>query len=155
MTGTLGRLADTLRYLARTRTDEVRDLLEENRRLRAMVDADVTYKDLEVQIRDGHFHLTGIGQEGGHPATKFLAAIMLNAILGPDNEEPPNYQGTELFIEHDREPVTTEAEFGIKPAGEFRELRCWIEVVKPGGKTSHEIRQDLERQLAECRGYAS
>jgi hypothetical protein len=147
----LERVAAALAKGTRTRRVDVQALHDEVRRLRDLVDADITYKDIELKIRDGHFDLTAIGQDGGHPATKFLAAIMLNAILGDGNEEPPNYRGTEVHIEHYGDPVTTQAEMGIKPAGEFRPLRLWMEVVKPGGKTSHEIRQDLERELARAR----
>lgn len=113
-------------------------------RLVAMLDPEVSFRDMEAEMRDGKMNLSLVLGEGQRPATKFLAAIMLHAILGDEGgeaEEPPNYRATNL-------------EWELKPAGEFDPLRCAIEIIKPGGKSSHEIRCDLEAELARLRGKA-
>lgn len=100
----------------------------------SLMDPDLTFRDLEARFRDGTFDLRAVlGEEGGTPATKFLAAIMLHAALGENGmDEPPNYCSTE---------------FTFKPAGSVEQVRCNLEVIKPGGRSSHEIRQALEAKL--------
>jgi hypothetical protein len=108
---------------------------DELRRLRALTDPDLSIQDLEQHLRDGRLDLRVVtGPDGGHPATRFLAAVMLNAALGEDGTEPPNYRETTI-------------EFDLRPAGEIDHYRASLEVIKPGGRSSHEIRQDLEAQL--------
>lgn len=100
-----------------------------------LADESVTVREMEMKIRDGSLDLSSVlGPEGGSPAMKLMCGVILNIVLGDDNEEPPNYRGFELS-------------FG--PAGErLDRYRLWVECVKPGGKTSHEIRQELERAPA-------
>lgn len=133
-------IADTSRYTAfapehvTKMLDRIEDLTAENERLLAIVDADATFSDLEVKIRDGSFDLRAVaGEEGGQPAARMLAALMLNVILGDESEpvEPPNYRSCEL---------------ALSPAGEVGKFRAVMEVIKIGGRSSHEIRRDLEAE---------
>lgn len=121
----------------RFRRDDVAELLAEVNRLRTLTDPDITYRDLEAKFQDGTFDLRAVlDPEGGQPATRFLAAVMLHAALGEGQiEEPPNYCSTE---------------FTFKPAGSFDidAIRCCLEVIRPGGRSSHEIRRELEAKLA-------
>jgi hypothetical protein len=149
ITDPLERVGYALRLGTRTRREDIVALHKEVERLRALIDKDVTFRDLETKIRDGHVELHAVGQEGGDPSTKFLAAIMLNAILGPDNQEPPNYQGTDVFIEHDGPVRSDQVELSVKPAGEARPMRLYMEVVKQGGRSSREIRAAAENRAAE------
>jgi hypothetical protein len=133
--GPVERVGHALTMGARTRREDVRALHAEVLRHRTAADPNLSLRDLEMKIRDGFFDLRAVvGPEGGHPATKFLAAIMLNAALGEEGDEPPNYRTTEI---------------SIKPAGEFDPVRAQLEVIKPGGRSSHEIRQRLEAKLRE------
>lgn len=105
--------------------------------LTALVDPDLTFRELEAKIRDGSFHIHVVGgEEGGSPTLRLLAAVLLNILLGPDCEEPPNYRMVE---------------WRIKPAGEVESWRLIGEVVKPDGSSSHEIRQRLESELSALR----
>lgn len=136
------------------------EYISERNRLRLIVDHTLTYKDLETKFRDGTFDLRAVLGEGSQPATRFLAAVMWHAILGDaggDPNEPPNYMATEFFLPDvaaDQEFLATSMEWFITPAGTFQKLGAAIEVVKPGGKSSHQIRLDLEAELAELRGDA-
>ena len=119
------------------RVDEERAELE---RLRLVVDEDVTYREIEAKIRDGSFTLRAIGgNEGGNPAFKVFAAVMLSLLLGDENEMPPNYRMIE---------------FSVKPAGEVDEICCSAEVLTRDGKTSHALRRELESQLSALRDAA-
>lgn len=107
-------------------------------RLRDLIDPDVSFKDLEMKMRDGTMDLRMVLGDGTQPAMKFIAMLMWHAILGeeePEPNEPPNYRATTL-------------EWAVTPAGTGQTLRCGIEVIKPGGKSSHEIRLDLEAKVA-------
>lgn len=117
----------------RFRRDDVSGLVAEVERLRALTDADLTFRDVEAKMRDGSFDLRAVLGPGDRPATRFLAALMLHAALGEEGEEAPNYCSTEI---------------GLKPANGFDEIRCCLEVIKPGGRSSHEIRRELEAKLA-------
>lgn len=111
------------------------ELQAENDRLTALLDSDMTYQQLEAKFRDGTISLTATSSEDDtvtHAVLRFVAALCLNALLGEDRVEPENYRS---------------CEFHIKTAGEFRSWRLIAEVVKPGGKSSHEIRRELEAQL--------
>lgn len=96
-----------------------------------LADESMSVRDMEAKIRDNQLDLRAVvGPEGGGPAVKMIAALILNIVLGDDDEpEPPNYRGFEL---------------SVKPSGGFDEYRLWVECVKPGGRTSHEIRAELE-----------
>lgn len=100
-----------------------------------ILNPELTFRDLEAKMVDGTFDLRAVLGEESQPAMKFLAGVMLHAAFGEGafESEPPNY---------------TSCEMSLKPAGEFEPLRVFLEVVKPGGRSSHEIRQGLERQLA-------
>ncbi len=115
-------------------------------RLRMMLDPEVSFRDMEMAMRDGKINLRLVLGEGSRPATKFLAALMMHAILGDEDGEPPtepdNYRSTYF-------------EWDLTPAMEFRPLRCSIEVIKQGGKSSHEIRRELEAELAQYRDGAA
>jgi hypothetical protein len=133
----LRREVAMLRDANEGRADEIDGLTAEVSALQRcadILDPEVTFRDLEAKVKDGKFDLwMGLGDES-KPAMKFLAAVMLHAALGEGafETEPPNY---------------TACEMSIKPAGEFEPLRAYLEVIKPGGQTSHEIRRGLERQL--------
>ncbi|HVT78425.1 MAG TPA: hypothetical protein VHD87_15415 [Acidimicrobiales bacterium] len=118
-----------------TAEDELAALRAEVARLNAILEEGLSVRDLELKIRDGSIAINSIFGEtaGGSPVVRFFAAMMLNLLLGEDNEEPPNYRS---FC------------FDITPAGEPT-MRFYGEVIKPGGRSSHEIRQDLEARLAE------
>lgn len=139
--GVVDRIRRALQGGTRFRRDDVAALLDAHDRLCVIMDAGLSYRDLEMKFRDGSFDLHAVlGEEGGSPATKWLAAIMLHAALGEDGvPEPPNY-------------LSTVFEFGLSPAGEFGQVRAVLEVIKPGGKSSHEIRQDLEARIAALQG---
>lgn len=113
----------------------IAELEGEVHRLALMVDVDVTFRDLQMEMRDGGINLSTVFGDESRPAMKFLAAVMLEAALGEGEfeTEPPNYSACELTI---------------KPAGGCEELHAALEVIKPGGKSSHQIRQDLEAELA-------
>ena len=88
-------------------------------------------------MRDGTIDLTAVLGDGAEPAMKWLAGVMLHVLLGEgvdDPVEPDNYRMTVL-------------EWSYVPEGEFRPLRCTSEVIKPGGKSSHEIRRELEAKI--------
>ena len=109
-------------------------LADEITRLRALVGPELTFSDLEVKIRDGSLSFKAMGSpEGGSPVARIVAAMLLNLLLGEDDEMPPNYRAIE---------------WSIKPAGSFEAIRLVGEIVRDGGKSSHEIRRDLEKQLA-------
>lgn len=102
--------------------------------LRALVDPEFSYRDLETHIRDGTFELRAVGgKEGGDPAMRLLCAVLLNVLLGPENEEPRNYRMVQ---------------WELTAAGTFEKWRVVAEIIKPGGKSSHEIREELEAALA-------
>lgn len=105
---------------------------DELERLHSICNAELTVRDLEVKIREGEVFLQAITGQETQYSMKLLAAIMLNFILGPDGEEPENYRMGEV---------------SLSPAGEVGKYRCFVEVVKPWGKSSHEIRRELEARL--------
>lgn len=105
-------------------------------RLGELLDPTTTLQDIEMKIHRGEALATmRIGHGDGHatPGIRLLAAIALNALMGPERVEPENYRAWHLEI---------------TPAGTFQPWRISFEVVKPGGRTSHEIRQELEAKLA-------
>lgn len=97
-----------------------------------IIDPFATVKDLEMKIRDGqiHLHVTG-SEEGGSPGMRLLCALVLGGLLGEENEMPPNYRCTE---------------WKFKPGDSFEEYRIVAEFIGPGGKSSHEIRRELEAE---------
>lgn len=119
-----------------TDAEELALLRAENERLTTLVDDSMSFRDLELKMRDGTLDLkVAFGKQGdtGSSITmRWLGAIMWNAILGDDNEEPPNYRSGRMEL---------------RLAGETDPLRAYIEIVKPGGKSSHEIRQELEAEV--------
>lgn len=118
----------------RFRRDDVISMLREVKRSRLLLDDGLTFKELEAKIRDGALTVHAVGSdEQGAPALRFLAALLLHILLGENASLPPNYQAVE---------------WSIKPAGETEPVRVCAEIVKPGGKSSHEIRRDLEARLS-------
>lgn len=105
---------------------------DEIERLRTAVDPSLSFRDLETKVRDGSVNMRIVWGDGNEVAMRWLAMTMWHAILGDANEEPENYRM---------------AEFTVKPKGEFYPLRMAIEVIKPGARSSHEIRRDLEAEL--------
>ena len=116
--------------------ERIAELEAEVRRLSLMVDVDLSYKDLEMKMRDGTIDLHMVTGEENRPAMKWLAAMMLHAAIGEGEfeTEPPNYSTVEI---------------SLTPAGQCVPIRASLEVIKPGGKTSHEIRTELEARLAD------
>lgn len=124
------RLLDAIEAL----TAERDVLSERNAALEAIAGEEATFRELETKMRDGTVDLRAVwGEEGGHPAARFIAALLLNIVLGDGDEpeEPPNYRSAEL---------------SMKPAGEFQPFRAFLEVVKPDGKSSHELRREVEAE---------
>lgn len=112
---------------------KLRKLRAENERLRTLVDPEITFQELEMKIRDGNVLTKAVsGPEGGAPAWRLVAAMLFNLLLGEDNEMPPNYRTYE---------------FTLKPANSMEDITCIAEILAPGGKSSHDIRRDLETQL--------
>lgn len=96
-----------------------------------IIDPFATVQDLEMKIRDGQIHLHVVGsEEGGSPGMRLLCALVLTGLLGEENEMPPNYRYTE---------------WKFKPGNGFEEYRIVAEFIGPGGKSSHEIREELEK----------
>jgi hypothetical protein len=95
-----------------------------------------TYKDLELSIKNGTLDIRAVvdpdGDQGG--ANRVLVALLLNFLLGDDGEYPPNY-------------LSWEGEITL--AESCQKVRFCIEVIKPGGRSSHQIRQDLEAAIVE------
>lgn len=115
----------------------VRNLVDEVERHRILLDADLTFRDLELKIRDDSVSLRGISDvDGGDAKVRWFAALLFHMFLGDDDTEPepPNYRSFE---------------FELSPAGGFETIRLAAEIIKPGGKSSHQIRRDLEARLAE------
>lgn len=110
------------------------ELIEENKTLVTLLDKELTFRDLELKFRDGSIKLNAVLGEnaGGTPQLRLLCAILLNLLLGEDNEEPPNYRSFS---------------WEMRPAGEVEAIRLYGEIIKSGGKTSHEIRGDLEAEV--------
>lgn len=107
------------------------DLERVERNFAILADESLSVRDLEVKIRNNELDLRAVlGPEGGGPAIKMIAALVMNIVFGDDDEpEPPNYRGFELRM---------------KPGGAFDEYRIWVECIKPGGKSSHELRAEME-----------
>lgn len=120
----------------------VDELRAEVSRYRTLTDKDLTFKDLELLVRDGSLELNILspGPEDGEDATtmgmamKFLAVTMWHFLLGDDNTMPPNYRTGELHV---------------SPAGSAAPIVLVAEVLAPGGKSSHKIRRELEQRVAE------
>lgn len=115
-----------------TRLDEAADEIE---RLRVLI-TDLTYRDLEMKVRNGTIDFKSVLGEGSEVAMRWLATMMWHAILGDANEDPENYRSAAL---------------SIKPSGELQPISAYIEVIKPGGKSSHTIRQELESEIVRLR----
>lgn len=110
---------------------EVRRLRSLNEAIAAVIDKELTYRDLEVKMRDGKLDVRAVLGDGSQPVGRFLAAMMLHWLLGEgqgEPHEPPNYLSGEVKV---------------APAGSFESLTCAMEVIKPGGKSSHKIREEL------------
>lgn len=109
-------------------------LADEIARLRLLCESDISVEEMEVKIRDGQL-LGHMMTKKGDPAMRLVGALLLNVLLGDDDEYPPNYRSFEMMQ---------------KPAGKFENqaIRVYAEVIKPGGKTSHQIRADLEAEVA-------
>ncbi len=118
------------------RKGELAELRAENERLVAILESDLTFRDIEAKWRSGGWSLRALSSEDDtttHAALLLISVLCLHVLLGADNEEPENYRS---------------CEFGFKPGGGFDNWRLFAEIVKPGGRSSHEIRRDLEGQLA-------
>lgn len=101
------------------------------RNVSAILEA-TSVRDLEMKIRDGVvnvYAVFGNDDETGTPSMRFLAAIMLNFLLGDANELPANYRTIE---------------YTLTTAGE-RPMRMTGEVIHAGGRSAHELRIDLEQ----------
>lgn len=125
---------------AKAASDALWEAVDEIERLQALLDPTLTFRDMEMKVRDGSIDLRAVMGEESQPVFRLLAGIMLHFVLGeggPDDlEEPPNYRSGELVL---------------KPAGGLEEIHAAIEVVKPGGKSSHQIRMELEAEVARLR----
>lgn len=124
--------------LLRMRKDElaaeVERLEQVNSVVTAVIDKELTFRDLEAKMRDGALNVRAVLGEGSQPVSKFLAALMLHFLLGEGDDEPsepPNYLS---------------GEFSLVPAGGFERITAVMEVVKPGGESSHKIRERLEAE---------
>lgn len=121
--------------------EEMAAALDEIDRLRAITDNDVTFSDLELKMRDGTIDLRAITDPNedrtSHAAAKFLAALMLHFLYGDDAANPPpNYRSGHIKI---------------RPGGSYEEYECSIEVRMPHGKSSHDIRLELEARIDQAR----
>lgn len=136
----LSRVQGALASGNRTRREDVKSLATEVERSRLLLHKDLTYRDLEAHIRDGKFDLHMVSNPEEDTSTsaalRFVAALWLHILLGEDNVEPPNYRS---------------CEFSITPADTFETWRMFAEVVKPGGRSSHELRIALEAEVASLR----
>lgn len=125
---------------AKVASDALWEAAEEIERLHGLLDPTLTFRDMEMKVRDGSLDLRAVMGEESQPVFRFLAGIMLHFVLGEggpeDLEEPPNYRSGELVL---------------KPAGGFEEIHAAIEIVKPGGKSSHQIRVELEAEVKRLR----
>lgn len=111
------------------------------RNLDIVLDESMSASDIEMKIRSGELqmHWEGAAPGGvGNPGMRMLAAFALNVMYGREEErkEPPNY--STFFVD-------------VAPAGDLLPVRIAVECVKPGGKSSHEIRAELEAELASLR----
>jgi hypothetical protein len=64
-----------------------------------LLDPDMTFRDIEMKIRDGKLDLRGVLGEESQPIARFLAATMLHFVLGEGAQapvEPPNYMSGEF-----------------------------------------------------------
>lgn len=121
-------------------SDRVAQLEAENEALREEIRQLTTIEnieEIEVKIRQGEISLGMTATEGQPPgfsrALKYLAAAGWVLLIGEEEEEPPNYRMGQLTL---------------GPIGN-PELNIFIEVVKPDGKSSHQIRQELEAEIAQ------
>jgi len=114
--------------------DERAEAADEIERLRTLNDSTLTFRELEAKVRDGSLNMRAV--MGDEPSvqwvTKTLAFMMLHMLLGEDGEMPPNYRTASL---------------SLSPGGTGETYKLALEVVRPGGKSSHDIRRDLEAQL--------
>lgn len=136
------RVGKALESGNRTRRADVAALHAEVARSRILLDPDMSFRDLEMHMRDGTINIKTVFSDESRPATRFLAALLFHIILGDHNDdavEPENYMSVEM---------------AFTPREEWRPIRCSMEVVKPGGKSSHEIRRELEAELATFRSEA-
>lgn len=111
-------------------------------RLGDLLDPELTVREMEMKVRDGQVYGNLVWGEGSNQVMKMFAALMLHWVLGEPNTEPDNYRVTEI------QGLAGFTEMALKVAGEFRPYRVFVEVVKPGGKSSHEIRRELEARPA-------
>lgn len=109
------------------------ELEADSRNLEILTDEALSVGDLEMKVRDGEVTIHAQGStEGGSPVFRLIAALLLHMLLGEENEEPPNYRS---------------CEWTIRPGGDFKAYRLIGEAIKPGGRSSHEIRRDLEARI--------
>lgn len=120
--------------------DEIDRLRDELERLHDILDGNLTFRDLEMKIRDGTITVNTVVDTDSTAAAcqRWLTAMCYHVLLGDDNDEPDNYRAWK-------------ADWSMKPGGEFDPIRLHAEVVKPGGRASHEIRLDLEQRIAAVR----
>lgn len=131
--------ADLMRMKKSELVDEVNRLRSLNEVLAAVVDKDLTFRDLEMKMRNGTIDVKAVLGKGSQPVSRFLAALMLHFLLGEgpqDPQEPPNYLS---------------GDFTVRPGGGVEEITCAMEIIKPGGKSSHKIRAELEAEVAHLR----
>lgn len=145
----MSELADDLRALADELNDgapfpaanisRLRAAADELDRLAGLVNPNLKVRDLEMKLRSGEVIGDIVWEDGNSTAMKLLAALMLHWLLAADGEMPPNYRVSELTVQ---------------PAWESK-YRVVMEVVKPDGKSSHELRRALEaeRDAAYERGF--
>lgn len=131
--------------------DTPSDVLEELRRKAGLFDLltaeTATFDEMEAHVRKtggvSSFTASTLASHeespSGAAATRMLAYLMIETLLDNDGDLPPNYLSTPL-----------EFYASVKPGGEFREVRASIEVVRPGRKSSHEIREILTARLEEA-----
>lgn len=137
--GPAERIGKALSGGNRFRREDVSALRDEVVRLRGLLDPDLSFRDLEAKVRDGSMTLSMQMADESQPIMRFLGALMLHVILGEGDQEPvepPNYMSAEL---------------SLKPAGSFEEIRGYVEFIKPDGKSSGEIRRDLEAERGRLR----
>ena len=115
----------------------MREAADEIERLWEITDPELSVRELALKVSSGRVFIDIVSDPTY--ATKLLAAMMYAYLTSNGKGEmPPNYLTTD---------IEGLAEVGVSPAGEFAKYRCIIEVVKPGGRSSHEIRLDLESEL--------
>lgn len=117
--------------------DTADELADEILRLRALLDSDMGFKELGAKIVDGSLHVKVVPDDASRHNIKILAGMCWAMLLAYDGNLPANYMAADV--------IAPSLDITIATGEGGDPIRLAMTVVKPYGKSPHELRRAAEK----------